>query len=80
MKPELFQEIVLIQDVESEHLKSGDVAMLVDYIAHPHGAEDGAVLEVFNALGESIGVAVVPLSAISPLTANLLPAVRRLAA
>ena len=80
MKTQLFQEVVLTQDVESEQLKSGDVAMLVDYVAHPHGGEDGAVLEVFNVLGESIGVAVVPLSAILPLTANFMPTARRLAA
>ncbi len=80
MKPKLYQEIVLLQDVESEHLKSGDVAMLVDYVAHPHGAEEGAVLEIFNALGESVGVAVVPLSVISPLTASFLPTARLLAA
>ncbi len=80
MKPELFQDVVLTQDVESEHLKSGDVAVLVDYVTHPQGAEEGAVLEVFNALGESVGVAVVPLSVISPLTANLSPAVRHLVA
>ena len=80
LKPELFQEVVLVRDVESEHLESGDLAMLVDYVTHPQGLQDGAVLEIFNALGESIGVAVVPLSAISPLTANLLPTVRRLAA
>lgn len=80
MKTQLFQEVVLTRDVESEQLKSGDVAILVDYITHPHGGENGVVLEVFNALGESIGIAVVPLSAISPLTANFMPAARRLAA
>ena len=80
MKSELFQEVMLTEDVESEHLKAGDVAVLVDTVTHPQTSDEGAVLEIFNALGESIGVAVVPLSVISPLTASFLPTARLLAA
>ena len=38
--------------------------------------EAGAILEVFNVLGESIDVVTVPVSAIAPLTADQIPAVR----
>lgn len=43
------------------------------------GGETGCVLEVFNALGESIAVVTVPLSAVEPLAADEVFAVRRLA-
>jgi hypothetical protein len=35
-------------------------------------------LELFNAIGESIGVTVVPISAIAPLRSDQMPAVRQL--
>jgi len=39
----------------------------------------GCVLEVYNALGESIAVVTVPRSAVEPLAADEVFAVRRLA-
>ena len=80
MNIELFQDVVLIKGVPSENLQMGDVAVLVDYVSHPRGGEEGAVLEIFNALGESIQTVVVPVSVIAPVTANLMPTVRQLAA
>jgi hypothetical protein len=50
--------------------------MLIDYVPHPRGGEEGAVLELFNAVGESVGVIMVPASAIAPLRADQMPAVR----
>jgi len=38
------------------------------------------VLEIFNAIGESIAVVTVPSSAITPLRADQVPAVRSLVA
>ena len=78
MKLELYQEIVLILDFPEENLYAGDVATLVDYVPHPGGQEEGAVLEIFNAVGDSIDVAVVPASAIIPLRADQRPTVRSL--
>jgi len=80
MNIELFQDVVLIKGVPSENLQMWDVAVLVDYVSHPRGGEEGAVLEIFNALGESIQTVVVPVSVIAPVTANLMPTVRQLAA
>jgi hypothetical protein len=50
-------------------------------IAHPHptGGEDGCILEVFNAVGETIAVVTVPLSAVEPLRADEILTVRSLA-
>jgi hypothetical protein len=76
MKPELYQDVVLTRDMPSENLKKGDVATVVEYLEHPSGGEEGAILEVFNAVGESIAIATVPVSAIAPLSADYMPAVR----
>ena len=78
MKPELYQQIALTVDVPDAQLKRGDLAMLVDYVPHPHGGEEGAVLEIFNVLGESIRVATVPVSAIEALRSDQMPSVRPL--
>lgn len=78
--PELSEEAVLLCTFPGTHLRAGDVAMLVDIVPHPAGGEDGAILEVFNAIGESIAVVTVPCSAVAPLRADQVPAVRRLAA
>lgn len=78
MKPELYKEVALVRDVPEEGLRVGDVATLIDYVPHPAGGEEGAVLELFNAVGDSIAVITVPLSFIAPLQSNQIPAVRSL--
>jgi hypothetical protein len=76
MRLKLYQEVAVTRDMPEENLKAGDVAVLVDYVPHPRGGEEGAILEVFNAVGGTIGVATVPASAIAPLRADQVPAVR----
>jgi hypothetical protein len=76
MRLKLYQEVVVTRDLPNERLKTGDVAVLIDYVSHPKGREDGAILEVFNAIGETLAVATVPASAIAPLRADQVPAVR----
>ena len=78
IKLELYKEVALTKDMPTESLRKGDVATLVDIVPHPADGEDGAVLELFNAIGESIAVTVVPLSAIAPLRSDQVPAVRQL--
>ena len=79
MKPELYQRVALARDFPEYQLQRGDVATLIDYVPHPNGGEKGCVLEVFNAIGESIRVSVVPESAVEPLRADEVMAVRSLA-
>lgn len=74
-----FQRVSLTRDVAEHQLCAGDVAYVVDFVPHPSRGETGCVLEVFNALGESIAVVTVPLSAVEPLAADEVFAVRRLA-
>ena len=79
MTLELFQEVALTHDLPEHQLKAGDVATLVAFVPHPSGGEDGCVLEVFNAVGESIAVVTVPISAVEALSADEILTVRSLA-
>jgi len=79
VKLELYQRVALSRDVPGYRLQRGDVATLIDYVPHPKGGEKGCVLEIFNALGESIRVVVVPESAVEPLRADEVMAVRPIA-
>ena len=75
----LYQRVALKRDLPEQGLKKGDVATVVDYIPYPEGGEQGCVLEVFNALGESIAVVVVRDLEIESLHAGEVLAVRPLA-
>ncbi len=79
MTLELYQRVALRRDLQEHHLKKGDVATLIDHVPHPNGGEDGYILEVFNALGESIAVVPVPISDVEPLRADEVLTVRSLA-
>jgi len=70
----------MVESIEAESLRRGDMAVVVDFVPHPTGGEEGAVLELFNVLGESIRTVIVPVSTIAPVTANLIPTARQLAA
>jgi hypothetical protein len=67
MTMKLYQEVALTCDLPEYGLRSGDVAMLVDFVPHPTNGEEGCVLEVFNAIGESIVVIAAPISAVEIL-------------
>jgi len=53
--------------------------MLIDYVIHPSGGEDGYILEVFNVAGDSIAVFTVPMSAVEKMPSNAVLAIRPLA-
>jgi hypothetical protein len=78
MTIELYQEVALTRDLPEYGLRSGDVAMLVDFVPHPSNGEEGCVLEVFNAIGESIAVIAVPISAVEILRQDEILSVRSL--
>lgn len=73
---ELYQEVALTRDLPNHRLRAGDIATLVDFVPHPAGGEDGCLLEVYNAVGESIAVVAVPISAVSALRADEIFTVR----
>ena len=53
MNLELYQQVYLNYDLPEHQLKKGDIATLIDFVPHPHNQEEGSILEVFNALGET---------------------------
>jgi uncharacterized protein DUF4926 len=79
MSLSLYQRVALKRDLPEYKLRQGDVAVLIDRVPHPEKGEPGCVLEMFNALGESIAVMVVPESDIEELREDEVLAVRPLA-
>lgn len=78
MTLELYQEVALTRDLPEYNLRAGDIATLVDFVPHPNHGEDGCVLEVFNAVGESLAVIAVPISVVAALRPDEILAVRSL--
>jgi len=75
MKLALYQEIALNRDFPNYNLCKGDMAILIDYVPHPDQGEEGALIEVFNALGS---VEMGSVSSIDALQPNDIPSIRRL--
>jgi hypothetical protein len=76
VQPKLYDRVALARDIAESGLKRGDVATVVDTVPHPNGGPVGLVLEVTNALGESLQTVVVAPSDIAPLHANEVLTVR----
>lgn len=79
MKLELYQEVALTCDLPEYGLRSGDIATLIDIVPHPRSGEEGCILEVFNAVGESIAVITVPISNVEVLRSDEILTIRSLA-
>ena len=71
-KIKLYQRVALTRDFPEHNLYKGDVAVVVEHLpgTAASGGEDGYALEVFNAIGETIAVVMVPASSVKPLTEN----------
>jgi len=66
MKFELYTDAALACDLPEHRLKRGDIVKLVDHHIAPDGTE-GYSIEVFNAVGGTLAVIVVPASALVAL-------------
>ena len=79
-KIKLYQRVALTRDIPQYNLCADDVAIVVEHLpATPAtDGEDGYALEVYNAVGETIAVIMVPASAVKPLTENEILQVRPL--
>ena len=75
---ELYSKISLNRDFPEYNLQTGDLATFIDTVPDPEGIEEGYILEIFNAIGESIDVIIVPESAVSPLRADQILSIRPL--
>lgn len=78
----LYQRVALTRDIPEHNLYTGDVAVVVEQLpgTAASGGEDGYALEVFNAIGETIAVVMVPASSVKPLTEHEIFQVRSLSA
>jgi hypothetical protein len=76
---QLYDRVALRASFPEHALGAGDVVTLVDFVDHPSSGPRGCVLELFNALGESIGVVTVPENAVEPLRADEVLSVRPIA-
>ena len=76
---ELYEQASFKVDVPEFKLKAGDVGTVVEILPHPTGGPRGIMLEVFNALGETIAVVTVPETQVEPLSEDEVWSVRRLA-
>jgi hypothetical protein len=76
MTIELYQDVALTRDIPEYRLRAGDIVTVVDFIPHPDSGEEGCVLEVFNAVGESLSVITAPISAVEALRSDEILAVR----
>ena len=65
MKLQLYTDVVLACDVPEHRLKRGDIVKLVEHHVAPDGTE-GYSIEVLNAVGDTIAVTAVPVSALEP--------------
>src|SRR5687767_780283 len=54
MSLQLYDRVALRASFPEHALRAGDVATLVDFVDHPSSGRRGCVLELFNALGESM--------------------------
>ena len=66
MKFELYTDAALACDLPEHRLRRGDIVKLVDHHIAPDGTE-GYSIEVFNAVGDTIAVTTVPVSALEAL-------------
>ncbi|MEO0410114.1 MAG: DUF4926 domain-containing protein [Cyanobacteria bacterium P01_A01_bin.135] len=76
MTIELYQDVALSRDLPDHNLRAGDIATLIDFVPHPNGGEQGCILEIFNAVGDSVAMVAVPMSAIKVLQPNEILTVR----
>ena len=70
MSMQLYDRVALRTSFPQHGLCAGDIATLVDFVEHPSSGPRGCVLELFNALGESMAVVTVPDDAVEPLRAD----------
>jgi len=78
MRIKLYQRVALTKDLPKYGLRKGDVAVVVEKLPATPATkgQEGYALEVFNAVGDTIAVVMVPASAVKPLTENEILQVR----
>jgi hypothetical protein len=76
MKLELYKHAVIATDLTELGLRRGDLVTVVDEL-HAADGEPGYAVEVFNALGETLDVHMLPATALEPASEDEILCVRR---
>ena len=76
MKLELYKDAVLTCDMPEHRLKRGDLVKLVEHHVAPDGTE-GYSVEAFNAVGDTIAITAVPITALEPVREDKILCIRR---
>jgi hypothetical protein len=79
MKFELYSQVAFAKDIPAHHLRKGDVATVVEQIPVSDAKRAAYVVEVFNAIGDSIDVLIVPETSLEPLRADEIWHIREVA-
>jgi hypothetical protein len=77
MKLELYQHAVIALDLPDLGLRQGDLVTVVDELRAKDGSL-GYAVEVFNAVGETLDVHMLPSTALEPARKDEILCVRRL--
>jgi hypothetical protein len=75
----LYSRVAINREIPESGLRRGDVATLLDRVPHPHGGETGVVLEIVDAVGQSLKTVVIAESQIVALHEGDVLSVRSLA-
>jgi hypothetical protein len=76
MKLDLYKHAVITADLPELGLKRGDLVTVIEELQAPDG-EAGYAVEVFNALGETLDVHMLPATALEPASEDEILCVRR---
>jgi hypothetical protein len=75
----LYQRVVLTQDLPSEGLRAGDIAVIVEHYPARADVPEGYEVEVFAANGQTITIVSVPAAAVREATEREVLSVREMA-
>ncbi len=75
MTPDLYSQVVLLQDIPVLNLRRGDIGTVLEFSSsgETHG---GLVLEFFDADGQTVSVSLVDASLVGPLPKKSIMQVR----
>jgi hypothetical protein len=76
MKYALFSRVALLEDIPDFQLKAGDLVTIVDYLPANEFHGNGYVVEVFDVLGETLGVLTVDENQLQSLQPHAIPSMR----
>jgi hypothetical protein len=75
----LFERVVLTRDLPADHLRAGDVGVIVEHYAPRGGAPEGYEVEFFAASGDTVAVVSIAAADLRTATEHEILSVREFA-